>query len=282
MRALYEHIAVSEDYPFLFNRFDQPKLDYPLHYHTAEHELTLTLGCHGTRIVGDHLANFGQQDLVMVGAGLPHAWYAHQTLPGAVVMVVQFHQSLLDGLAERAFAQDLHKLVKDAGSGLLFEQEDINRVLPQFERLTNERSLDNYALLIQLLGALAQRCRPIVLASDTYRFRGNPQEHEQFERVHHFLLQHFERPLRLQEAADLLHLSSSAFSHYFHRRTGKSFSRFLTELRVSKACQLLRDSRLSVAQIALECGFQNLSNFNRLFKKTKGCSPMGYKKTQEI
>ena len=72
-------------------------------------------------------------------------------------------------------------------------------------------------------------------------------------------------------------MTPAAFSRFFRMRTGKTVSDYMIDIRLGHAARLLVDSPTSVAEICYNCGFNNISNFNRIFKKKKGCSPTAFR-----
>jgi len=116
-----------------------------------------------------------------------------------------------------------------------------------------------------------------LIASVGYTTKIIPKAHTRLDKVYAFIQDNFNKPIKAEEVAKLANMSTSNFSHYFKKATNKSFTRFLMDFRLGHVCQLLTTTQLSVSEIAFQTGYSNLSNFNRLFKKYKGCSPIQFR-----
>lgn len=92
-----------------------------------------------------------------------------------------------------------------------------------------------------------------------------------------YINEHFTEPLTIDQLAGVVHLSKSYFMGAFKRETGVGAMEYIAQLRLKLARELLRDTDKSVADIAFECGYHNLSNFNRQFRSAGGCSPKEYR-----
>ena len=256
-------------------------LDYPMHYHAHAFELVLHEGCLGTRIVGDHLAEFGRQDLVLMAPGLPHCWYGKGDYKDTEsrITVFQFSDRLLsEEMLRQPEFQPVARLLAQARRGLLFGPAVIAQLRPLLYALRAERSMQQYLHILMILHLLSVSTEVQPLCSAAYSFRGAQEEHAKFQLVHGYIVQHFRRKIRLEEVAALINLSPSAFSHYFKKRTFKSFSHFVNELRISFACRTLIETERTIAEIAYESGFNNLSNFNRIFKKFRHMTPKAFRR----
>lgn len=132
--------------------------------------------------------------------------------------------------------------------------------------------------LLDILLILSQDTSPTLLASAAYRITIDDAETERMKRILDFTLAHFQEEIQLETVAEIAHLTVPAFCRYFKKRTQKTYIEFLNQLKITNARKLLTDSELSVAQVGLECGFYNLSNFHQLFKRQTGLSPLQYKK----
>jgi AraC-like DNA-binding protein len=96
-------------------------------------------------------------------------------------------------------------------------------------------------------------------------------------KVKNYISMHYMDEVRLAKLADIAGMSPSAFSRFFKLHTGRNLSEYIIDMRLGYATRKLVDSTHSIAEIGFSCGFNNLSNFNRIFKKKKGCSPSEFR-----
>lgn len=282
MKALLEKITISEQDSLLVRRFQMPRFDVPWHYH-PEYELTYILRGDGRRFVGDHVESFGVGDLVLIGPDMPHFWrsdedyYRGESTPQAEWVVVQFpiafSQDVLAKLPEAGAVTDL---LNRARYGLRFSAETSARMAGEIEALTTQTGLKQVLSVLSILDQLAADRDVHLLASDGCQLAPGTAETERMKRVFEFILNHFREEIRVEQIASIAGLAPAAFCRYFKKRTRKSFVEYLNDLRIGHARKLLSNVDLSVGQIGLECGFNNVSHFHRQFKLHTGLTPLRY------
>jgi AraC-like DNA-binding protein len=286
LKIISEHVALSAEHPYVISCFqgNEVSLDYPCHYHTQAYELTLTLGLNGTRLVGDDIASFQQKDLVLLAPGIPHAWYGPKHAKNEVKLIVWQFGAGFPGVPPQAIKdlQPIATLLQKAERGILFQQEIIEPAYRLLNLALNGSDVNKIIYLIQLLKLLSDSVNPKLLCSAGYSFRGNQQENTRFEKVHSYVLAHFREKMYLEEVASIANLSPTAFSHYFKKRTLRSFTAFVNELRLAEVARLLITTDHPIANLALSNGFQNLSLFNRLFLRKYKVSPSAYRQLAEV
>ncbi|MCB0568110.1 MAG: helix-turn-helix domain-containing protein [Phaeodactylibacter sp.] len=257
--------------------------DYPIHNH-PEYELNLVVGISGTRVVGDSTERFADGDLVLLGPYLYHKWDGDQQMLGNGhpyrVITVQFAADLFVG---QMFQKDrffkIRKLLKDSSRGIKFHGKTFDEAMRIMVSLTEDRGFANIIELFQLLDLLSNSTETELLASLGFSPEPHRSERNRIQVAYAYILKHFTDPnLRISDAAAQVHMSESAFSHFFQKYAFRSFTQFLIDLRIGHACKLLLDSDDTVAQASARSGFNNLANFNRLFKKYRSCTPVEYRK----
>jgi AraC-like DNA-binding protein len=251
--------------------------------HRHQHlELTWIESGSGLRYVGDSVQPYEAGDLVLLGSNVPHAWVSRPRADGQThkATVVQFAPGLLASsvLPEMAEAR---ALCDEAGRGLLVDPAQGQAVTDALARLPAEPGLAGLGAFIAVLGELAglrramtplaSRAARAVAASDTEKDR-------RIARVIEWIYAHLSRELRVTEAASLVRISPAAFSRYFSREVGRSFTEYVNDIRCSETCLRLRATDRPVAQIAGECGFETLSHFNQQFKLRYGVSPREFRR----
>ncbi|RAK02045.1 helix-turn-helix protein [Larkinella arboricola] len=286
MKALFEKIELGDHNSLRVIHLDLPYFDAPWHFH-PEYELTYIVNSHGKRFVGDHIEPFDAGDLVLLGPNLPHFWrndddyYRPDSGRRAEAIVVQFAQllgtTLLPQLPE---AQPLMDLLNRARYGLRFSTRKVKEVQYAMENLLHCDGLQRLLNLLGLLQQLADDPNALMLASDNYELKASQAETERMKRVLDFMLTHFREEIRVDDIASVAGMAPAAFCRYFRKRTRKSFIEYLNELRISHARKLLVHSDLSISQVGLECGFNNISHFHRQFKLHNGTTPLKYQSLQ--
>lgn len=273
---------VKEDLFVLLNNM-KAKFDYPTHYH-SDYELNLVMNTSGKRIVGDSVENFSDCDLVLIGPGVPHAWKA-PTYDDTHVITVQFHEEMYNSfiLTKRVF-EPIRELLSRSKRGILFTGQTMESVKERLISLSKKRgfatALDFYSILNDLAIADGQR----LLAGPTYdsTILVRQSKSRRIEKICKYIEDNYGRDITLKEIADLVNMSESAASHFFKKRTSRSFITYLTDVRMGHASRLLAETSLNVSTIAYECGFSNIANFNRTFKKYHNQTPSEYRAEVEM
>ena len=282
MKALFEKITIGEQNSLLVRRFQMSHFDVPWHYH-PEYELTYILRGDGRRFVGDHVESFVAGDLVLIGPDMPHFWRSDEdyyqdepTLQAEWVVVqfpIAFSQAVLANLPEASTVTDL---LNRPRYGLRFSPAASARMAQEIDQLTAQMGLNQVLSVLHILDQLATDRDAQPLASDGCQLAPGTAETERMKRVFEFILNHFREEIRVEQIASVAGLAPAAFCRYFKRRTRKSFVEYLNELRIGHARKLLTNIDLSVGQIGLDCGFNNVSHFHRQFKLHTGMTPLKY------
>jgi len=260
--------------------------DYPLSWSVwnshPECEIHLITSSEGTCYVGDYIGPFSAGDLYLVGRNLPHNWVTalrpSQTITGRDILV-QFDQTRFARSAETLpELQRLARLFQLAERGLCFQaatREEGGVLLEAIGRATGLRRL---SLFIELLGLLATTKDYCVLSSAEFSPNPDAKANAILRDVMKRLADSPEDDIRLSRMAKVAGMTETSFSRFFKKNTGNTFTRHLSELRISRACQLLVHSHKAVTEICHEVGYENLSNFNRTFRALRGMSPNAYRK----
>lgn len=272
MIAYLEKISPSGGASFLWKRRREARFGFAWHFH-PEFEITGIEAGRGRRFVGDSQEDYGAGDLVLLGPNLPHTWASAPGGRGAnSAAFCQFRGGIVPDAPE---FRSVRALLARASRGLVFPRGADGGRLAALGGLTGAR---RYAGLLELLDRLASRRGARPLASPAYAPGPPPEASERIERVCRALDDDELAGLSLPEAARLAHLSVPAFGRAFKRATGKTLVGYLNELRVGRACRELLETSRPVSDVAFDCGFRNLSNFNRRFRALKGVSPREFRR----
>ena len=248
------------------------------HYH-VEMELTLFTRGEGTRFVGDHIGSFASGDLVLLGEKLPHYWHTRGNSSG---LSVQWHYPESHPFWAFPETLPLRSLFKRAGRGLRFTGRTAATVTALMQELTRTAGAERLGLLLRLLATLADAPEHDRTFLSVRSFSLPTESHYQqaIRDAMRHLIANFREPVRLEEVLQLTDLSRPTFARQFKLHSGHTFSEFLNRLRLQAACRELAESERTVLEVALACGFTQVSFFNRLFRRLLRCNPTEYRAKQ--
>ncbi len=284
MREVNQQQKVDRRNPIKINAFESQNLNFPLHYHSNQYEITLVLGGRGIRVVGDNVSEFDENDLILVGKGIPHAWISTEsgdltTQSNIQVIVIHFNDHILgDELLRRNEFHHIRNLLDRSDKGLSFGSHITKNILERFYQFTLEPDFSTYINIMEILNNLAESGDYKTLCSDTYSYKGRPDETNKFETIFNYIQSNYLNKIKITDVASRAGMNDSAFSHYFKKRTGYSFTDFINLLRLNHAAKQIINQHKNISDICFDSGFNNLSNFNRMFKKWKGDTPLQYRK----
>lgn len=257
--------------------------DYPIHNH-PEFELNLVLGMSGSRTVGDSIERYTDVDLVLLGPYIYHKWDGDEALlregrPYRVV-TIQFGMDLFNAhLLQKERFFKIRRLLDDSRRGIKFQGDGIAEAVRRMVALTEDKGFGNVIEFLALLDWLSHSDERKCLASEGFMPQAFKTDNHRIQIAYACILKNFADPnLKIGDLAALVNMSESAFSHFFQKYTNKSFTQFLVDVRVGHACKLLLDTDAAIKQICFQSGFNNLANFNRLFKKNRLCTPLEYRR----
>ena len=265
----------------LFSR-TKSNFDFPLHSH-EEFELNFIRNARGAkRIIGDHIEEIDDLELVLVGPNLQHGWFTHNCASREIFEVtIQFHKDLFDEkFLRRNQLSFLRNMIEKSSRGILFSKETTKRLMPRIVQLNNKDGFDSVLELMSILNELSASSKTRILSDSSFN---NTESHTyssaRVEKTYDYMNKNFDKVIGLNEVARLANMSEASFSRFFKSHTGITFIDSLTEIRLGHASRMLIDTSLSVAEIAYNCGFNNISNFNRIFKKKKKCTPKEFRES---
>lgn len=259
-----------------------PFFTYPWHFH-REIEILYIMEGSGNSFVADHIEAFGPGDLTMMGSNLPHFWrsdpkyHTNSAFGKMHYIVIQFPGDLFnDSLFQYPEFHILQELFLRSSQGIRFFKPFARKVHNQIIRMAKSSGFERIVRLLQLLHELAQTDQYRLLAGELYQKNQEHLADVRLTKVLHYLTTNYQRRIDLETVSEIAHLHPSAFCRYFREKTGKTLSAYLNDMRISYACKLILEGQLNVSQICFECGFNNISNFNRAFKKYTGLTPTDY------
>lgn len=250
------------------------------HFH-PEYELVLNIKGNGTRIIGDSVELFDHYDMVLIAGNIPHCWnYYRQnnTLPDNHGIVVNFKlASLGEGLLSQHELRTLRELLRDAERGIAFSVEDSGKAEKYFVQMIENKGIDKLVDFFNIFKILCSSEKKATLCSENYRLTFDERGNKRMSDVYTYIRENYFKPISLEKIAKIAKMSPFAFSRYFKKNCGAGFVEYLNRVRTNKACYLLRETEYPVHDIAMECGFASISNFNKQFRKTEGFSPTEFR-----
>jgi len=279
-----EKIPFSSSSSIAVKKEVTPFMDYPWHYH-PEFEVIYVEKSYGIRLMGSHIGNFNNGDLMFISPNLPHVWrndndfYQDNKDLKVVVYVIHFREDALGkdffNLPEFSHIRNLFLLGQQ---GVLIQGKDHKKISNLIKKVTATSGLERLILFFKTLEALAA-CNEYELLSNTgYTNSVNQTDTERINKVVNYLMDNYSRDVAIEELADLVNMNKSSFCRYFKSRTKKTCTEFLNEIRIAHACKLLINTSMNVTQICYEIGYNNISHFNRQFKLITGVTAKTYAK----
>lgn len=253
------------------------------HYH-PELELVTILKSSGTRFIGDSIEQFNEGDVVLIGKNLPHMWlndieyFNEKSIKEAESIDIHFK---LDFVGEYFFKIPemnlIEKLLKNANLGIKFSG-DLTQIIKQIKKIHALKGFNKVIEFIQLLNQLAKHESYKLLSSPGFVNSFNKTGKKNLDKIYEYIFENFREPISLNDVSEISNMNPSAFSRFFKRVNRKTFSEYLIEVRIGYACKLLIQNKYNISEVCYESGFNNISNFNRQFKKVTKLSPSDYSK----
>lgn len=275
-----EITPLKEDDCFLV--FDRNRNDFtfPIHHH-PEYEINFIRNAKGAkRIVGDHIGEIGDLELVMIGPNVYHGWenYKNDTTQTLHEITIQFPKDLFDThFLNKNILRPIKDLFRASKYGVLFSEETILKVEPRLNTLSRKSGFDNFIEFQSLLYDLAVSRDRKTLANFSMDEPNDFQNSERIEKVYEFIKDHYRERIKVEDAATFVNMTEISFSRLIKKSTGRTFTELVNELRLRYASRKLIETNAGISDICFDCGFNNISNFNRRFKDKHGCTPSEFR-----
>lgn len=281
MKSIEREITPLKDEDFFIVLNNQKaKFDFPVHYH-PEYELNYVINSKGKRVIGDSNNSYESRDLILVGPNTPHAWSGENDHDDAHVITIQFHGNILHSdMLDKKIMAPIRNILNTSYRGISFSKDTIDMLHPRMIALCEKSGFDSLLEFLSILYDLSISRNQQFLSSPSYVNKQENTRSRRIKKVIDYIKENYQKPIKIKEMADMVNMSETAFSHFFKTRTQRSFTDYLTDFRVGYSSRMLMESEKSIAEICFECGFNNISNYNRIFKKKKGCTPSEFKKQQ--
>ncbi len=250
------------------------------HFH-PEYELVLNTTGNGTRIVGDSVELFDAYDMVLVAGNIPHCWnyYRHGNgTPEKHGIRLHFKfRSLGEQLLSQYEMHSLKKLLIDSEKGILFSTDDARKAEGFLTKMTTDTGIDKMIDFFSVFKVLCSSDTRSRLCSENYKVAFDEKGNRKMADVYSYIRENYVKSISLKKISKVAKMNPNSFSRYFKKNCGAGFVEYLNRVRTNKACYLLRETDYQIRDIASECGFSSISNFNKQFRKSEGVSPGFYR-----
>ena len=282
MKMMYEHIDFPGRAAVKVKWQKKPHFTYSWHFHN-EYEILYVIKGYGTSFVADNIEEFCSGDLVLLGSNLPHFWksdksfHIRESQKNIEYIVVQFSNNFFkEAISEYPEFHLIKELLERSSRGIRFSSDFSQKFGKKLIKLTKRKGFERTIMLLEMLQLIAKTDQCKLLAGESYQTVNHNFTSNRLTKVMHYINSTYRKKTELIKVAEVANLHPSAFCRFFKEKSGKSLTEFVSDMRISYACKLLIEGNLSVSQICFESGFNNLSNFNRTFKKHTGFTPTNY------
>ncbi|MFT3750719.1 MAG: AraC family transcriptional regulator [Agriterribacter sp.] len=251
---------------------------YPWHYH-AELELTFILRGQGVRYVGNSIENFHDEELVLLGSNLPHAWNTtiEQDQPVTAIVVYLKEDFFDKNWMQSIEFEGIRHLSMLMNKGIKVDNEVASALKPRFYELLNASPFEKLMILLQVLEYLSHNQEYRFLCEQEFTCDLDDIDKTRINSVYDYIQKNYQRQISLADIASRLNMSEEYFSRYFSKTMKKPFFEFLNEYKINRACKLLIETDKQISEICYAAGFESIPFFYRQFKKFKDCQPKNYR-----
>lgn len=253
-----------------------------LHFH-PEYQITLIIEGTGTHFVGDQIDRFQPFDLYLLGTNLPHVfrsdaeYYNPENQLSVHSISIYFRKEVFgESLFELPEMTSIKDLLIEASRGIRIREK--TEILDKMEQLVSKQGFERMLSFWQILNEIVKSNHREALSGITYHQPQKENDNKRINAVFEFLMQNYAQEITLEQVAEIANMTTNAFCRFFKLHTRKTFSDFLNDIRIGHACKMLTTDKFSVSEICFACGFNNLSNFNRQFRRRMAVTPTDYAK----
>lgn len=254
----------------------------PWHYH-PEYELVLVCRSTGRRMVGDHIGYFDEGDLVFMGPAIPHVWvndlpHSNQPTDHAAAVVIQFTDNFLgENFFNIPEMDDFKNFLRLSSRGMAIQGKCKKAITEIMQKMSPMNGIQRISALFSIFDLLTQCKEYELLASPTYANNIQVKCSDRFSKITDYIMRNFDRDIALPQIAEISNMGVTTFCNFFKEHYRMSFVEYLNTVRIGHACKLLSENDQNIVQVAYDCGFNNLANFNRQFKRLKNMTPSEYR-----
>ncbi|HCC72006.1 MAG TPA: AraC family transcriptional regulator [Bacteroidales bacterium] len=283
MEPMYFKVPRQKEETVRVENWDLPYFYEPIHFH-EECQLTYIIESTGMILVGDKLDRFKKGEIYLIGKNLPHVfrnserYFEEDSVYRARAISIFFsYDSITELLNYIPESFNIQKLLENSFYGIKLSREDAKLIAPYIKKMPHIEGFDRVLELLNILGMIAKKKELKLISSKTILIM-DEEDNKRLNKVFEYIMQNFREHISLDDVAALVYMTPTSFCRYFKLRTQKTFSGFLTEVRIGNTCKLLSKSSCNVAQACYSSGYNNISNFHRHFLNVTGMTPNQYRK----
>ena len=281
MKPHIQKLPLSDQSSFVADKYMTPFFETPWHYH-PEYELVMILKGKGKRFVGNHVSDYGEGELDFLGPNLPHWYRKEKSEEEAGSLVIHFKEAFLGkDFLHTPEMQKILLLFEKSRMGLHIKGTTCRQVTRQMQEMLLLTGLDRLICLLSILKLLSESTEYNVLSSPEFAGQSD-KEADRLQAIFGYVLEHYKEDIAIEDVAKIITMSPSGFCRYFKNRTKKNFSHFVNEIRVGYACKQLIKSEFSISYVCQESGFNNMTNFNKQFKKILKQTPSQFRRNHRV
>lgn len=288
MKSAVQKSPIPHNHVFVAKYLKETIFDPNWHFH-SEYQLFLVLRGNGTRFIGDNVQPFKAGGITFTGPDLPHLWRSDPEVTSVTAknycegIVVYFNEKFMgESLLQKEETIRIRRLFKKSLRGLEVTGATNRSVQKMLAKLLVLKGFDSVLELLKILNLLSQTHEIQTLASPGYTNTLKDGDTGRINAVYAYVMKNFKQKMSVSELAELTNMTPTSFSRYFKVHANKTFSEFVSEIRIGHACKLLIEDKLSTSQACYESGYRTMSNFNRQFKVLTQRTPSEYKRQYEM
>lgn len=282
MPALFEKRNLQDNATFSIGIF-QDNLDKSTWHYHDNYEISFITEGTGKRIVADSIEEFQPGDLVFIGRNLPHAWIVDkgQFTPNKRKLEMVFLQFPPEALSQELLClpefKNMAKALILSERGIRITGQTLNKVSEMMLQLPYLTNFERFLQFFKLMDTIGQSSDVISLASKEYIHKRFHSTNKRIQTIHEYLMKNYRESIDLTQIASLVSMAEGSLCRFFKMHVGVTIIEYLNQLKIEFACKLLMDENLSILDVAIDSGFNNLSHFNKQFKGITGGTPKDYR-----
>lgn len=266
----------NEDF-FVVLYHPNAKFDFPTHYH-PEYEINYVEKAKGKRVVGETVSDYDEFDLVLTGPDLYHSWQS-ETGGAELVVTIQFHRDLFSlNFQNKKMFFTIKEMLERSTRGIEFSKDTIQKIAPRIKSLKNHNGFESFLEFMSIINDMAVSENQKVLCGQTFNPELDMFKSRRIRLTCDYINRNYQKKIMIEELANMIGMTNSSFCHFFKKRTRKSFIEYLNEVRIGHASVQLIETTKTISEVCYDCGFNNVSNFNRIFRIKKNLTPTEFRK----
>jgi AraC-like DNA-binding protein len=283
-RELLEQIKLNPRESFFIGVFQDHIDQSSWHYH-QEFELSFITEGSGRRLVGDSVEEFHPGDLIFIGPRIPHVWFAEASSPGQPsgrtlesVYLLFNHEVLPEGIIKLPEFNRVTRAIKLSERGIRIKGDTLNQVSRIMLQLPYLNPMKRLMLFYEIMDIIGSSESFFYLASEDYVTTKFETTNNRVNSIHEFLMKNYREEINLDAIAEIVHMAPASLCRFFKSSVGITVFEYLNKIKIDFACKMLLNTDLNIVDISYDCGFNNLSHFNKQFKKFIGQTPTQFRK----